>query len=211
MTRYTIHHLLGHVACRLLTGITLTEAHLVGEELLKDLPRPYIVVMNHCSHWDPVEMWAYFPDFITFMVKEELHEVPIFGSMSEISGNIPLHRDGTDVTAIKRALKLLRDGFNLAVFAEGTRSYDGRIQPFKEGAVAIASRARVPIVPVVIHGTHKVLPKHGRMLRGARVTLQILTPNLLAMEKDLEREEQAELTLSLEAFMKEAWEKIQRS
>lgn len=203
-TRYTLHHVMGHIACRLITAVSLTEAEVYGAEFLERLPRPYLLVMNHCSHWDPVEVWAYFPDFLNFIVKEELHSVPIFGTMSAISGNIPVVREGVDVTAIKGALRLLRNGFNLGVFAEGTRSDDGQVAPFKEGAVAIAARAKVPIVPMYIHGTHRILPRKSRLIRANRVRLCILNPDLRTLNGDLGKDQMAAITLELEQRVRNA-------
>jgi 1-acyl-sn-glycerol-3-phosphate acyltransferase len=52
------------------------------------------------------------------------------------------------------------------LFPEGTRSADGRLQPFKDGAFRLARDARVPVIPVAVSGTHETLPKHGMVLRN---------------------------------------------
>ncbi len=201
-----MHHLMGHIACRLITALSLTEAEVYGEENLEGLPRPFLLMMNHSSHWDPVEIWAYFPEFVNFLVKEELHDVPIFGTMSALSGNIPVHRNGVDVKAIKMALRLLKDGINLGIFAEGTRTEDGTILPFKEGGVALASRAKVPIVPLYISGTHRILAKKSRILRAERVRLYILKPVLTTMEAHCDKARQTELTQEIELKIRNARE-----
>jgi len=201
-----MHHLMGHIACRLITALSLTEAEVYGEDNLKDLPRPFLLMMNHSSHWDPVEVWAYFPEFVNFLVKEELHEVPIFGTMSALSGNIPVHRNGVDVKAIKMALRLLKDGVNFGIFAEGTRTEDGSIIPFKDGGVALASRAKVPIVPMYISGTHKILPKKSRILKAGRVKLYILKPVTETMDSDCDKIRQTQITREIELKIRDARE-----
>lgn len=187
--KFNVHHVLGCSIARIICTITMTGAKVSGCEHLIDLPRPYVLVMNHCSHWDPVVLWAYYPDFFNFMIKESLHKVPFFGAMSVLSGNIPLKRDGNDVAALKQAVRHVKSGYNLGFFAEGTRSDNGLLQPFKEGAVALAARMRVPIVPVHIWGTYQVLKKHNWFIRSSTVQISILPPHLESYEKKLERHE----------------------
>ena len=194
---YNVHQFLGKLIARILCSMTLTECDVLGEEHLKDLPRPYILVMNHCSHWDPVTVWAYFPDLVSFMVKEELHKVPSLGLMSRTAGNISVKREGADVRAVKEALKLVKKGYNLCVFAEGTRSMDGLVQEFKEGAVSLANRLQVPLVPAYIHGTHATLPRGGRLIKANRSQIHILEPQLNCMNKRLNKAEMDDLTAKL--------------
>ena len=194
---YNIHQFLGKLIARILCSMTLTECDVLGEEHLNDLPRPYILVMNHCSHWDPVTVWAYFPDLVSFMVKEELHKVPSLGLMSRTAGNISVKREGADVGAVKEALKLVKKGYNLCVFAEGTRSTDGSVQEFKEGAVSLASRLQVPLVPAYIHGTYATLPRGGRLIKANRSQIHILEPQLNCMDKRLNKVEMDDMTAKL--------------
>jgi 1-acyl-sn-glycerol-3-phosphate acyltransferase len=86
-------------------------------------------------------------------------------------------------------MRRIKSGYNLGFFAEGTRSENGLLQPFKEGAVSLAARMRVPIVPVHIWGTYQVLKKHSWLIRSAPVQINILPPHLEAFEKKLERHE----------------------
>ncbi len=194
---YNVHQFLGKLIARILCSMTLTECDVSGEECLDGLSRPYILVMNHCSHWDPVTVWAYFPDMVNFMVKEELHKVPSLGLMSRMAGNISVKREGADVGAVKEALKLVKKGYNLCVFAEGTRSMDGKVQEFKEGAVNLASRLRVPVVPAYIHGMHTTLPRGGRLIRANRSHIHILQPQLDCVDKKLNKEEMDDMTKRL--------------
>lgn len=194
---YNVHQYLGKMVARILCSLTLTETDVFGEENLEALPRPYVLVINHCSHWDPVCVWAYFPDLMNFMVKEELHQIPSFGAMSRLAGNVSVKRDGVDVSAVKEAMKLLKQGYNLCVFAEGTRSFDGRVKEFKEGAVNLAVRLQVPLVPAYIHGTHKVLPRGGRFIKAHRPQIHILEPQLDCLSKRLDKSEMESLNRKL--------------
>ena len=206
---YNVHQVLGKFIARILCSMTLTECEVWGEEHLSGLPRPYILVMNHCSHWDPVTVWAYFPDFVSFMVKEELHRVPSLGLMSRTAGNISVKREGADVGAVKEALKLVRKGYNLCVFAEGTRSMDGTVQEFKDGAVSLASRLRVPIVPAYINGTHTTLPRGGRLIKANRSQIHILEPQIDCVEKRLSKDEMDAMTLKLHQLILNKQNRVQ--
>lgn len=199
---YNVHQYLGKMVARMLCSLTLTEVEVFGEANIEKLPRPYILVMNHCSHWDPVCVWAYYPDLLNFMVKEELHKIPSFGAMSQMAGNISIKREGADVGAVKDAIKLVKQGYNLCVFAEGTRSFDGKVQPFKEGAVSLATRLRVPIVPAYIHGTHNVLPRNGRFIRAHRSQIHILSPVMDCVDSKLSKSESELLNNDLYKIIK---------
>ncbi|MCO4784077.1 MAG: 1-acyl-sn-glycerol-3-phosphate acyltransferase [Candidatus Cloacimonetes bacterium] len=189
-SNYNIHHVLARVVNKLICSFTLTDCEVLGEEHLEGIPKPYMLVANHNSNWDPLVLGAYFPDILNFMVKEELHDMPAFGAMSNLTGNIAVSRGETDIGAIKGALALLKNGYNLALFPEGTRSEDGRIQEFKDGGVSIASKVKVPIVPVYIEGTYEILNKNSKIPRAGRVKIHILEPNMKTCEdKKLSRDE----------------------
>jgi 1-acyl-sn-glycerol-3-phosphate acyltransferase len=178
----------------MICSLTLTEARVLGAEVLEDLPRPYVLMINHCSDWDPIVVWGYFPDCMNFMIKESLHRVPFFKDMSILAGNIPVRRDRNDFSALKQAIRHLRSGYNLAIFPEGTRSLDGRLQPFKEGAVSLAAKVRCPVVPVVVHGTYAVSCKNSFFLRSNPTEIHILQPRLEPVESSLTSEEIKSLT-----------------
>ena len=130
------------------------------------------------------------------MVKEELHKVPSLGLMSRTAGNISVKREGADVGAVRSFEVGKKKGYNLCVFAEGTRSMDGSVQDFKDGAVNLASRLRVPIVPAYIHGTYKTLPQED-LLKANRSQIHILEPQLQCVEKRLSKAEMDAMTVKL--------------
>ena len=92
---------------------------------------------------------------------------------------------------------MIKKGYNLCVFAEGTRSFDGMVQEFKEGAVNLSSRLRVPVVPAYLHGTHKTLPRGGRLIRANRSHIHILKPQLDCVVKKLNKDEMDDLNKRL--------------
>jgi 1-acyl-sn-glycerol-3-phosphate acyltransferase len=112
------------------------------------------------------------------MAKKELFYVPFMGWHLWSAGNFPIDRSDPRKTAksLRKVIEGVRSGKSLAVFPEGTRTPDGRLQEFKHGAFKIAVRAGVPIVPVSIRGTFKLLPKTTLAPRPGRVDVIIGKP-----------------------------------
>jgi 1-acyl-sn-glycerol-3-phosphate acyltransferase len=140
--------------------------------------RSYVYMANHSSLIDIPALFAYLPFQFRIMAKKELFYVPFMGWHLWSSGNFPVDRSDGRKTALslRRVIAGVRAGKSLAVFPEGTRTPDGRLQEFKPGAFKIAMRAGVQIVPVTIRGTFKLLPKTTLAPRPGRVEVIIGTP-----------------------------------
>jgi 1-acyl-sn-glycerol-3-phosphate acyltransferase len=78
--------------------------------------------------------------------------------------------------SLDQAAERMRNGASVLLFAEGTRTLDGKLQPFKRGAFALASKSGVPIIPVAINNTFRILPKGSRIVRPAHITLVLGRP-----------------------------------
>ena len=104
--------------------------------------------------------------------------MPFMGWHLWTAGNFPIDRSDPRKTArsLRKVIEGVRAGKSLAVFPEGTRTPDGNLQEFKQGAFKIAVRAGVPIVPVSIRGTFKLLPKTTLAPRPGRVEVIIGQP-----------------------------------
>lgn len=123
-----------------------------------------ILAPNHISYLDPPAAGIYVPRQVHFMAKEELFRVPLLGAWMRRVGAFPVKRGAADRKAIKHALGLLEQGKVVCVFPEGTRSEDGKLQEPELGIGFIALKSRCPVVPVLIRGTDKVLPRHAKRL-----------------------------------------------
>ena len=138
---------------------------------------PCVYVSNHQSMVDILAAFATRLPYL-WVSKVENFFVPFLGWNMWISGYIPLRRG--NIASIRRMLRAcearIRSGASLFVFPEGTRSPDGELQSFHRGAFWVAARYRVPIVPVVIDGTARVLPKRSFRIAPQRVTVRILPP-----------------------------------
>jgi len=140
--------------------------------------RNYVYMANHSSLIDIPALFAYLPYQFRIMAKKELFWVPFMGWHLKTAGNFPIDRSDPRKTAksLRGVIEGVRAGKSLAVFPEGTRTPDGRLQDFKSGAFKIAVRAGVPIVPVSIRGTFKLLPKTTLAPRPGRVDVIIGEP-----------------------------------
>ncbi len=137
----------------------------------------FVYVSNHASMFDIPSVIAGIPDQIRLVYKKELEKIPIFGWGLKYGSYIGIDR-GRGVEAQKsldEAIETIRNGESVLLFAEGTRTLDGKLQPFKRGAFHIAVRAGVPVVPLTINGSFAILPKHSISINPGQVEL-ILDP-----------------------------------
>ncbi|MFZ5774381.1 MAG: lysophospholipid acyltransferase family protein [Thermodesulfobacteriota bacterium] len=148
-----------------------------GAERL-DPNRPYIFAANHQSQVDIFALQGYLGCDFRWLAKLELFKVPIFGWGMRLAGYIPVDRGHSRkaVRSLDEAAKRIADGTSVIIFPEGTRSPDGNLQPFKAGAMVLAIKAGVDLVPVAISGTHQVLPKGKLLVRPGRVEIRVGEP-----------------------------------
>lgn len=134
-----------------------------------------IVASNHLSFLDPPALGAALPRRTYFFAKSELF-VPFFGFLIRKCYAFPVERGGADMGATREAIRLLRAGEFMVMFPEGTRSRDGELQELNLGAVLLASRAGVPVLPAAIRGTDEVFPIGAKCLFPASVCVSFGEP-----------------------------------
>ena len=139
--------------------------------------KPYVVVANHQSTADPW-LLSSLPWDMRWIAKRSLFRAPVLGWLMRLGGDLPVVRgDGASVrTMMAAARATLEAGLPLMVFPEGTRSPDGRLQAFKDGAFELAIATGAPILPVVIEGTHRCRPKGSRWFGEADAVAKVLAP-----------------------------------
>jgi len=122
---------------------------------------PYIFMCNHQSALDIYCLYFSLPLSFRWIAKRQLFLIPFFGWALKRGGHISIDRENPReaLKAIDEAARKIRDGMNIIIFPEGTRSRDGSLLPFKKGGFSLALRAMVPIVPVGIVGTSTLQPK----------------------------------------------------
>jgi 1-acyl-sn-glycerol-3-phosphate acyltransferase len=149
-----------------------------------------IFAPNHNSFIDPIVLQTAIPRPVRFMMTEAIYRIRAFRWLFKLWETIPVP-DGEAVKAgaIKDALRVVRGGEPLVIFPEGGISRNGLLQAGQPGVVALMTRARVPVIPVAILGTYKMLPFHATFPRAARVKVRFGEP-IPAPEGELDREAQ---------------------
>lgn len=118
-----------------------------------------LLAVNHRSNWDPVIAAIGCRRKLRFMAKSELFKNKIFGALITSLGAFPVHRGKGDIGAIKSALGILKNNETMLIFPEGGRVRDEHLAEAKPGAVLLAIRAEVPVVPVYISGKYRWFSK----------------------------------------------------
>ena len=163
--------------CRFVAWTIFARIRVHGVENIR-ADEPYVYMANHSSLIDTPALFAYLPYSFRIMAKKELFWVPFMGWHLWTGGHFPIDRGDPRRTAksIRRVIEGVRAGTSLAVFPEGTRTPDGRLQDFKPGVFKIAIKSGVRIVPVAIRGAYALLPKTTLAPRPGRIDVIIGTP-----------------------------------
>ncbi len=138
----------------------------------------YVIVSNHLSQLDiPVAFQLFRP--FKWVSKAEVFNIPFIGWNMSLNRYIKLKRG--DRVGVKHMLlgceKALSSGSSIFIFPEGTRSADGNIGKFSNGAFTLAKKMNLPILPVVIKGSHQALPKHSLVISGHHdISIEVLDP-----------------------------------
>jgi 1-acyl-sn-glycerol-3-phosphate acyltransferase len=143
-----------------------------------DRSRNYVYVSNHASMFDIPAILAGIPDQIRVVYKKELEVIPFFGWGLKWGSYIGIDRGrGTRaMKSLEEAVQKIRDGASVLLYAEGTRTTDGKLQPFKRGAFNLAVKAGVPVVPLAVNGSYRLLPKHSIRVQAGTVELTLARP-----------------------------------
>lgn len=157
---------------------------------------PYVCVSNHLSQADP-PIISHVPWEMKWVGKAELWKLPIAGQLMRLSGDIPVDRRDRESRAnvLTMARQYLEDKCSVMFFPEGTRSRDGRVHRFADGAFRLAIKAGVPVIPIAVDGSRRALPKHSIWFEPnpetirVRVLPPVATDGYTADEaRDLQRE-----------------------
>jgi 1-acyl-sn-glycerol-3-phosphate acyltransferase len=137
----------------------------------------YVFVSNHQSIYDTPVIFASLPFQLRIIAKESLARFPVLGWHLRRGGHLFVDRRKPDRPGIlKRWRSLVADGLSLIIYAEGTRSPDGRVARFKAASFLLAIEAGLPVVPVAVIGTRQVMPKGRLQTEPANVRLVVHDP-----------------------------------
>ncbi|XP_074592272.1 1-acyl-sn-glycerol-3-phosphate acyltransferase-like [Curcuma longa] len=169
-------NLYGHVTGRLMLWILGNPIKIEGSEF-SDTRAIFI-----CNHASPIDiflvMWLS-PIGTVSIAKKEIIWYPLFGQLYVLANHLRIDRSNpaAAIESLKEAAHAIMDNnLSLIIFPEGTRSRSGRLLPFKKGFIRIALQTRLPIVPMILTGTHSAWRKGTLRVRPAPITVRYLPP-----------------------------------
>ncbi|MDX2342997.1 MAG: lysophospholipid acyltransferase family protein [Acidimicrobiia bacterium] len=139
----------------------------------------YFFLSNHLSNFDVPLLFRAIPTPIRYLAKKELYKIPVFAQALHVAGIIKIDRGAgaRSYAAINEGVaKAKENGYSLIVFAEGTRSRDGDLHPFKKGAFRMAISTGLPVVPVTVNGTWDVWPPESKLFYKGHADVVIHEP-----------------------------------
>jgi len=179
------------VALRAILAVAGIRADVSGRELF-DRNGSYVFMSNHLSLIDGPLLFLLIPQPVRVIIKKQAFRIPVLGLSMLFAGFVPVDRKGARQgrRAIDHAARLMRaKGFSFLIFPEGTRSRDGRLQPFKRGGFFLALEAGAPVVPVSVSGSFKVMRRGSPFIRPGRIRIRFHPP----LEADTSNGDPAEL------------------
>ncbi|HEX6547469.1 MAG TPA: lysophospholipid acyltransferase family protein [Candidatus Dormibacteraeota bacterium] len=160
----------------------MTDPRVEGAEWVRDLDRPAILAANHSSHADTSLLLFALPQrtrerTVVAAAADYWFKRPWLGRFVALWLNtFPFSRTGGPQAVLSSSSELLKSGWNLLVYPEGTRSLDGRLQEFKPGVGFLAAETGAPVIPLHVRGSHQVMPKGQKLPLPAPVRIRIGKP-----------------------------------
>ena len=139
-----------------------------------------VVVSNHASYMDGVILQAFLPPRFSFVIKGEMRKVPVVHFLLRRIGSRFVERFVASASArdARRLLRAAASGESLVVFPEGTFHAEPGVHRFRTGAFAAAAKAGLPVVPLAISGSRRILPAQRFLPRRGRLRIEVLPPIL---------------------------------
>lgn len=136
-----------------------------------------VFMANHQGVYD-IFVLLTLPHPFRWIAKKELFRIPFFGWCLSLTGSIAIDRRNREdaIKSLELAAKKIREGSSVMIFPEGTRTPDGSVQPFKKGGFVLAIKSQVPIVPVTIIGSQKIMPKGKFKVQPGKIKVIIDQP-----------------------------------
>lgn len=143
-----------------------------------DPDRPYLFMSSHRSVFDIFALFLAIRHSLRMVAKRELFFIPIFGWALWMCGFIPIDRSNREsaIRSLGEAARKVREGISVLVFPEGTRGPGEQLLPFKKGGFVLALEAGVPVVPIAILGSERIMPKGSLRVGRGRIEVRVGRP-----------------------------------
>lgn len=138
----------------------------------------YVFVANHQGAFDIWAIYGYLNHQFKWLMKKSLEKIPLVGYSCKKAGHVFV--DDSNIAGIKETIaeaeKRLKNGMSVVIFPEGSRSWDGKMIPFKRGAFMLAGEFKLPVVPITIDGSFKAMPRTTFNVTPTTITVTIHKP-----------------------------------
>lgn len=166
-----------HIWSRCVCVLWMVRVKVVGRENI-DPATSYVFVANHQGAFDIWTIFGYLNHTFKWLMKKELEKIMLVGYACKTSGHVFV--DDSSISSIRETISesesKLKDGMSLVIFPEGSRSWDGKMIPFKRGAFMLAAEFRLPVVPLTIDGSFRAMPRTTYNVTPGVITLTIHKP-----------------------------------
>jgi len=133
----------------------------------------YIFLANHQSYCDPPALVLAIPLDVRLILKKELRRLPVIGFILQLGGFVFIDRKDRKqaIEAMKQAVRQLINKESFLIYPEGTRTRTGKMGPFKKGPFTLAIESEVPVMPISVSGSYRVMPPHQFKITPGRITI----------------------------------------
>ena len=168
----------------LVKNVLYIKHYKISSSGLNDLPlNPGLYVANHKSNMDPLVIFKLLYEntkipYFRFIAKAELDSKSYLSYAFKLVDTIFINRENVRDTynKFKEEINLNDDKRSIVIFPEGTRSKDGNMIPFKEGAMKLATKSKAPVIPIAMRGTSDIFESHLPFIKGSKVTMVVGKP-----------------------------------
>jgi 1-acyl-sn-glycerol-3-phosphate acyltransferase len=150
-----------------------------------------VIVANHQSHYDIFLLYGWLGVDFKWVMKQELRKAPMIGIACDRLGHIFVDRSNREaaIASLETAKDRIREGTSVFFFPEGTRSRDGELQSFKKGAFRMAMDLNLPILPITLVGTRRIMPPDSLDIFPGAARMIIHPPVAISPFRDNDRGE----------------------
>lgn len=130
-----------------------------------------ILAMNHQSFLDPPLAGIACDREIHYLARKSLLRWPVLGSLFPKMNVVPVDEVGTDMSALKTVIRIVKSGHGTVIFPEGTRSRDGQLQEAQPGLGMVVAKTLAPVVPMRVFGAFEAFPRNAKVPRFSPITI----------------------------------------
>jgi len=139
----------------------------------KNIPKEgaFILASNHISFLDPVAVGVACPRKLNYMARHDLFSHPAFGWLLYRVNSFPVKRESADLSALKEAMKRLKEGQGLLLFPEGGRRFEDEVSRPQAGIGFLAAKLNCPVIPTYVKDTGKALPRGAKFIKPVKISV----------------------------------------